>query len=96
MIYRHSILFYQFCLPGFATTARCPLVPSLSNAGDLGSTPGWGRSPGGGNGYPLQYSCLENPHGQRSLAGYSLWGRKESDTTEHTHKHYINAWLVGK
>ena len=30
----------------------------------------------------LQYSCLENPHGQRSLAGYSPWGRKESDTTE--------------
>ena len=33
-------------------------------------------------GYPLQYSCLENPHGQRSLAGYSSWGRKESDMTE--------------
>ena len=30
----------------------------------------------------LQYSCLENPHGQRSLAGYSPWGRKESDTAE--------------
>ena len=29
--------------------------------------PGWGRSPGGGHGDPLQYSCLENPHGQRSL-----------------------------
>ena len=35
------------------------------------------------NGKPLQYSCLGNPHGQRSLAGYSLWGRKELDTTEH-------------
>ena len=33
-------------------------------------------------GNPLQYSCLENPHGQRSLAGYSLWGHKESDMTE--------------
>ena len=31
------------------------------NAGDLGSIPGWGRSPGEGNGNPLQYSCLENP-----------------------------------
>ena len=31
------------------------------NAGDLGSTPGWGRSPGGEHGNPLQYSCLENP-----------------------------------
>ena len=34
---------------------------SASNAGDLGSIPGWGRSPGEGNGNPLQYSCLENP-----------------------------------
>ena len=35
----------------------------------LGSIPGLGRSPGGGRGNPLQYSCLENPHGQRSLSG---------------------------
>ena len=34
---------------------------SVCNAGDLGSIPGWGRSPGEGNGNPLQYSCLENP-----------------------------------
>ena len=34
---------------------------SACNAGDLGSTPGLGRSPGEGNGNPLQYSCLENP-----------------------------------
>ena len=39
--------------------------------GDLGLIPGLGRSPGGGHGNPLQYSCLENPHGQRSLAGCS-------------------------
>ena len=38
--------------------------------------------PGGGHGNPLQYSCLENAHGQRSLVGYSPWGPKESDTTE--------------
>ena len=55
---------------------------SACNAGDLGSIPGLGRSPGGGHGSPLQYSCLENPHGQRRLAGYSPWGRKESDMTE--------------
>ena len=42
-----------------------------NNVGDLGSLPGLGRSPGGGHGNSLQYSCLENPHGQRSLAGYS-------------------------
>ena len=34
---------------------------SACNVGDLGSIPGWGRSPGEGNGNPLQYSCLENP-----------------------------------
>ena len=51
-------------------------------AGDLGSFPGMGRSSGGGNGYPLQYSCPENPRGQRSLVGYSLWGCKELDMTE--------------
>ena len=34
---------------------------SVYNAEDLGSIPGWGRSPGEGNGNPLQYSCLENP-----------------------------------
>jgi len=55
---------------------------STCNVGDLGSVPGLGRSPGGGHGNSLQYSCLENPHGQRSLAGYSPWGHKESDTTE--------------
>ena len=37
----------------------------------MGSIPGSGRSPGGGNGNPFQYSYLENPHGQRSLAGYN-------------------------
>ena len=44
---------------------------STCNVGDLGSISGLGRSPGGGHGNPLQYSCLENPHGQRSLEGYS-------------------------
>ena len=39
---------------------------------------------------PLQYSCLENLHGERSLVGYSSWARKELDMTEatqHTHTH---------
>ena len=48
------------------------------DAGDLFLIPGLGRSPGGGNDNPLQCSCLENSHGQRSLAGYySSWGHKE-------------------
>ena len=54
------------------------------NKRGLGLTSELGRSPGGGHGNPLQYSCLENPHGQRSLVGYSLWGRKQSDTTKVT------------
>jgi len=49
--------------------------------GDPSSIPGLGRSPGEGNGNPLQYSCLENPMDKRSLVGYSPWGHKESDTT---------------
>ena len=64
---------------------------SACNVEDLGLIPGLGRSPGGGHGNPLQYSCLENPHGQRSLADYSPWVHKESDMTErlgtHTHTH---------
>ena len=61
-----------------------------ANAGDTGDmswTSGLGRSSGGGHGNLLQYFCVRNPHGQRSLAGYSPWGCKESDTTEHTHTH---------
>ena len=59
-----------------STASQVALVikNSPANAGDLrdvGSIPELGRSPGGGHGSPLQYSCLENPHGQRSLAGYS-------------------------
>ena len=50
---------------------------SACNVGDLGLIPGLGRSPGGGHGNPLQYSCLENPNGQRSQAGYSPRDRKE-------------------
>ena len=55
---------------------------STCNVGELGSIPGLGGSLGGGHGNPLQYSCLENPHEQRSPAGYSPWGHKESDMTE--------------
>ena len=55
---------------------------TIYNAGDPGSIPGLGGSPGEGNGNPLQYPCRENPHGQTSLVGYSPWGCKEFDTTE--------------
>ena len=58
--------------------------------GDLGLITGLGGSPTGGHGSPRQYSCLENPHGQRSLLGTVHWFHKELDMTErlstHTHK----------
>ena len=64
---------------------------SSCNVEDLGSIPVLGRSPGGGNGNPLQYSCLENPHGQRSVEGYSPLGYKELDTTQQLSKaHHIH------
>ena len=53
----------------------------------MGLIPGLGRSPGGGHGNPLQYSCLENSHGQGNLVGYNPWGRKEFDTTERLSTH---------
>ena len=55
---------------------------SACNEVYLGSIPGLERSPGGRYGDPLQYYCLENPHGQRSLAGNSIWVCKELDMTE--------------
>ena len=56
--------------------------PSAGDVRDASSIPGLGRSPGERDGIPLLYSCLENPQGQRSLEGYSPWGRKELDRTE--------------
>ena len=52
------------------------------NVGDLGLIPGLGRWYGN----PLQSSCLENRHGQRSLVGYSPLGHKESNTIEQLSK----------
>ena len=61
------------CSKGFILFQVVPVVKNPpANAGDvrdLGSIPGLGRSPGEGHGHPLQYSCLDNPHGQKSLAG---------------------------
>ena len=64
-----------------------------TNAGDIrftGSIPESGRSPGERNGKPLQYSFLENSHGQRSLVGYSPWGLKKLDMTEVTEHARMN------
>ena len=48
--------YYSLCFPGDSAVKNLP-----ANAGDTGSIPGSGRSPGEGNGCPLQYSCLGNP-----------------------------------
>ena len=52
------------------------------NVGDLGFIPRSGRSPGEGNAYPFQYSCLENSMNRGAWWGYIPWGRKELDMTE--------------
>ena len=58
---------------------------NAGDAGDLGSIPGLGRSPRGGHGNPLQYSCLENPMDRGVWwAAYSPWGHKQLDMTEVT------------
>ena len=78
---------YHVSLMGFPGGSYGKESPCLE---DLGSIPDLGRSPGGGgHGNPLQCSCLENPHKQKSLASYSSLGHKESDMTEQlgTHTH---------
>ena len=63
--------------------------------GDPGSIPGLGRSPGKGHGNPLQYSCPENPHGQRSLVGCKEWDTTERLSAQHWNKMFwahSNTW----
>ena len=72
---------------------------SPANAGDIrdvSSIPGLRRSSGGGHGSPLQYSCLENFHRQKSLEGYSPWGHKDlamTEVAEHTCTSHIIKWF---
>ena len=65
---------------GFPGGSDCK--ESTCNAGDLGSVPGLGRSPGGGHGNPLQYSCLENSRDRGAWQAIDHGGLKESDMTE--------------
>ena len=64
----------DICILGFPRGSVVKNLPD--NTEDLGSIPEWGRSPESRHGNPLQYSCLENPHGQRSLVGCRPWGSK--------------------
>ena len=72
----------KWCLKDLGSPGGSDGKESSCNVGDLGLIPGSGRFSEEGSGSLLQYSCLENPHGQRSLAGYSPWSCKESDMTE--------------
>ena len=77
--------FYFLVLSGFSGGPNSK--ESTCNAGDMGSIPGLGRK----SCNPLQSSCLDKPHGPRSLTGYSPWDRRESDTTEqlNTAQHFL-------
>ena len=87
--YEDEILEYLKGFPGGSSGKE-----SAWNAGDLGSIPGLGRSPGKGNGNPLQYSG--EFHGQRSLTSYSPWGLKESDMTESQEVGHFHFRISGK
>ena len=76
--------------PGGAVVKNLP-----ANAGDprdLDSIPGWGRSPGGGNGNPFQHFLPGQPHRQGSLAGYTVHGVAKSRTRLSTHTHTHTQW----
>ena len=75
---------------GFPRWLELVVKNPSANEGDsreASSIPSLGRAPGGGNGILLQYLCLEKFQGQKNLAGYSLWGHKELDMTEHALTH---------
>ena len=78
--------------PGGAVLKNPPA--DAGDTRDAGSVSGLGRSPGVGNGNPLQYSCLENPHGQRSLLGDRPWSHKESDTSERLSVHTTGYYKI--
>ena len=73
------IHFIQMTFPLFSFPGDSDGKASACNAGDPGSISALGRSPGDGNGNPVQYSCLEKSHGLKNLVGYSPWGCKELD-----------------
>ena len=77
---KNFLFIILYLLSGFPGGAE--VKASACNVGDLGSIPGSGRSPGEGNGTPLQYSCLENP-----MDGGAM-GCTASDTTEPLHFHF--------
>ena len=76
------------------------MIKNLSaSAGDMGSIPGLGRSPGEENGNPLQYSCLETTMDRRyAIQSTSLlcpWSHKELDITDRAHSRLVGCLLCG-
>ena len=99
VIYSVSHLIYLFLLSltrGFpdGSVGKVSLC-SLGDTGDMGLIPGLGTSSGGRNGNPIQYSCLGKFQWQRRLVGYSPWGHKKSDITEHMAQSLINSCQCG-
>ena len=99
-IYTHILIYIYIYIHIHANNKNVGLPQWLSSkesacnagdAGDAGSNPGLGRSPGEENDNLFQYPCLEKKksHEQRSLAGYSPWGHKELDMT-----HIINVYIL--
>ena len=73
---------FAFEITSHSLFKRASVVKNLlAKAGDLGSIPESKRSPGGGNGNPLQYSCQGDPMERGAWQAYSPWDRKESDKT---------------
>ena len=81
LFYQTDIGVYFAVIGNWASQVALVVKNALANAGDAGSIPGSGRSPGGGPGNPLQYSCLENPMDRGAWWATVLGITKESDTT---------------
>ena len=85
-------IYTQMAIPGGSVVKNPPA--NAGDAGDMGSIPGLGGSPGGGNGNPLPYSCLGNSMDKGVWAGCSPWSCKELDTTECLSMHACNLSCV--
>ena len=80
-----TCLYTQKCLLIVSFPGGLDDIESACNAGDLCSIPESGRSPGEGNGNPLQYSCLENSMDRGTWKAISPWGGRESGMTDDYH-----------
>ena len=91
-IYPHHLFINHFknsLFPNLGFPGGSDSKESACNAEELDLLPWLGRSPGGGHNNPHQYSCLENPYGQRRLAGYSPWYHKELDMFEQLSTYFL-------